>query len=73
MLPDGTGHDLLEQLRTDGRLSTYKYDNCRIIMVTGLGDLKHIAGTFSEECDAYLTIPVKEIQIMELLQKFYIL
>jgi two-component system chemotaxis response regulator CheY len=73
MLPDGTGHDLLEQLRNDARLSTYKFNNCRIIMITGMDDLKHIAGAFAEECDAYLTKPVNEAQLVELLHKFHIL
>jgi len=73
MLPDGTGHDLLEQLRNDPRLSPYKFNNCRIIMISGMEDLKHIAGAFAEECDAYLTKPVKEAQLVELLHKLHIL
>lgn len=73
MLPDGTGHDLLLRLRQDTTFSEYKFNNFRVIMVTGMDDLKHIAGAFAEECDAYVTKPVKEDTLIELLKKFHYL
>lgn len=73
MLPDGTGHDLLLRLHQDRAFSEYKFNNVRVIMVTGMDDLKHIAGAFAEECDAYVTKPVKEDALIELLKKFHYL
>jgi len=71
MLPDGTGHDLLVRLRNESSLSEYR--DAKVIMFTAMDDLKHISGSFAEESDAYLTKPVSESKLKELLTKEHIL
>lgn len=73
MLPDGTGHDLLELLTRDDYLCIYKSINARLIMITAMGELKHSAGAFAEGCDPYLVKPVREEQLLSLLKRFKIL
>ncbi|AEJ20457.1 response regulator [Gracilinema caldarium] len=66
LLPDGTGSELLQMIRTD---PMYKevYQPTKIIMLTALDDLKYTAGSFAQECDFYLTKPIQKEQFLSLL------
>ncbi len=59
MMPEMSGHEVLQQLR---RLETEHgkdgKDGAKVIMTTALNDKDHILAAFREQCDAYLIKPV---------------
>ncbi|WP_304243423.1 response regulator transcription factor [Gracilinema caldarium] len=71
MLPDGTGREILHQLRTDPEFSMYA--ESKIIMLTALDELKDVAGAFSKECDAYITKGMQKDKLIQILKKYKII
>lgn len=41
------------------------HERCRILMVTALGDLKHVTEAFASDCDGYLVKPIDPTKLKE--------
>ncbi len=69
MLPDKSGQELLQLFRAEEkRRNTPIHQRCRILMVTALGDLKHVTEAFAADCDGYLVKPVDTAKLKEKLK-----
>ncbi len=74
MMPEMSGHEVLQQLR---RLETEYgkdgHDGVKVIMTTALNDKEHILAAFREQCDAYLIKPVSLEQTVGALKQLKLL
>ncbi len=74
MMPEMSGHEVLQQLR---RLETEHgrdgQDGAKVIMTTALNDKEHILAAFREQCDAYLIKPVSLEQTLGALKQLKLL
>lgn len=74
MMPEMTGHEVLQKLR---RLETEHgkdgHDGAKVIMTTALNDKEHILAAFREQCDAYLIKPVSLEQTVGALKQLNLL
>jgi len=66
MMPEMDGQEALRQIRgleeKKGILSTH---GAKIVMTTILGDHKNMIAAFAGLCDAYLTKPIKKVDLLE--------
>lgn len=70
LLPDMAGHDVLTQIRNlEKSKSISKNDRLKIIMITGMHDVKNILKATNLGCDGYVTKPVDKERLMIELSK----
>ena len=70
MLPDMGGHEVLQQVRQyEKSRSIPKAERLKILMTTGMHDVKHILKATNLGCDGYLTKPVSKERLMIELSK----
>ncbi len=66
MMPEMDGQEALRQIRgleeKKGILSTH---GAKIVMTTILGDHKNMIAAFAGLCDAYLTKPIRKVDLLE--------
>ena len=70
MLPVLDGHQVLKQIRDAEKerdiISSY---GAKIIMTTGLRDVKNVMKAYSNLCDGYLIKPIDKGKLLEILNK----
>ncbi|MGA9672078.1 MAG: response regulator [Terracidiphilus sp.] len=71
LMPEMDGKEAVKQIRgvevANGVLSTY---GVKIIMTTGLDDMKEVIRSFQELCDAYLCKPIDTAELLRHLKAF---
>jgi len=74
MMPGLSGHDVLKAARAlEAEHGICGSDGCKIIMTTALYDSKHCIQSFREGCEAYVTKPVKEENLLQKMQELGLL
>ncbi len=69
LLPGKSGQDLLKSFRTlEERKGIPLHQRCRILMTTGLSDLKQVTEAFASDCDGYLVKPIEASKLIEKLK-----
>ena len=70
MMPGMNGHDALSNIRQlETKHGAYGADSAKVIMTTALHDSKHCIQSFREGCEAYVTKPIDENDLLEKLQQ----
>ncbi len=70
IMPDLAGHEVLQRIRNlEKAKKIAKADRLRIVMTTGLHDVKHILKATNLGCDGYVTKPVEKERLMIELSK----
>lgn len=74
MMPRMDGHRTLEQLRAVEREHGRRgLDGAKVIMTTALRDSKHCVRSFREGCEAYVTKPIQEEELLAKMQELHLL
>ncbi len=70
MMPKMDGHEVLKAIRDiEKDKGLHGDDSSKIIMTTALDDKKNVMTAFREQCEAYLTKPVKKEKLAEEMAK----
>jgi len=65
MMPGSSGHEVLEVLRQlEEEHGVLGSDRARVIMTTALRDSKHCVRAFREGCEAYVTKPIDQKELL---------
>ena len=65
MMPDVDGRSALTQLRImEEDRETSPEERAKIVMTTALSDRKDIEGAFRDDCDSYVTKPVRKDDLL---------
>jgi two-component system, chemotaxis family, chemotaxis protein CheY len=65
MMPGSSGHEALESIRElEEEHGARGSDQVRVIMTTALRDSKHCIRAFREGCEAYVTKPIDQRQLL---------
>lgn len=65
MMPGTDGHAALTAIRkVEAQHGVYGGDGAKVIMTTALRDSKHCTRSFVEGCDAYVTKPIEEFELL---------
>jgi two-component system, chemotaxis family, chemotaxis protein CheY len=71
MMPDVDGSTALKEIRAlEEAQGVSSSSGVKIIMTTALDDMKTMAGSFHELCDAYVTKPVNTAQLLGHVRSF---
>jgi two-component system chemotaxis response regulator CheY len=71
MMPDVDGKTALREIRAlEEARGISSSAGVKIIMTTALDDVKTVAGSFHELCDAYVTKPVNTTQLLRYVRSF---
>jgi two-component system chemotaxis response regulator CheY len=71
MMPDVDGQTALKEIRAlEEARGISSSAGAKIIMTTALDDMKTMAGSFHELCDAYVTKPVNTTQLLGHVRSF---
>ena len=74
MMPEMSGHEVLQQLRRlDTEFGKNGQDGAKVIMTSALNDKEHILAAFRAQCDAYLIKPVSLEKTLDTLKKLKLL
>lgn len=68
MLPEFSGYDVLEYLRTLEKEYGIT-ESIKVIMITALGDSESIKKSFKEKAEAYLIKPVYKDKLMDIIKR----
>jgi len=74
MMPGMDGHQALEQIRAvENEHGLRGLDGAKVIMTTALRDSKHCVRSFREGCEAYVTKPIREEELLAKMQQLGLL
>jgi len=74
MMPEKDGHEVLRAMRSlEQSYAVPTAKHCHIIMVTALGEQEDKTKAFYENCNGYLTKPVEQTLLFEMLSKMNLL
>jgi len=74
MMPGIDGHQALERIRkAEKEHGRTGLDGAKVIMTTALRDSKHCVRSFREGCEAYVTKPVREEELLDKLRQLGVL
>ena len=69
MMPGLSGHDVLSAIRqTESQHGVYGSDGVKVVMTTSQYDSKHCIQSFREGCESYLTKPIREPKLLDILR-----
>jgi two-component system chemotaxis response regulator CheY len=70
MMPEKDGHEVLRAMRSlEKKHAVPASKRSRIVMVTALGEQEDKTKAFYENCDGYLTKPIEQTLLFEMLNK----
>jgi len=70
MMPEMDGHETLREIRRiEKEQQINEPDRVKVIVMTALGNLKHIKRAFSAGCEAYLVKPVTKEELFKKMRK----
>ncbi len=70
VMPGFSGHDTLSAIRQiESQHGIYGSDGAKVIMTTSLYDSKHCIQSFREGCESYLTKPIRQTELLDMLRR----
>ena len=70
MLPKVDGQEVLKEIRMiEGAQKLRGSEEAKVIMTTALSDPQNIITSFREQCEGYLTKPIKKVQLLQEMAK----
>ena len=70
LMPGIDGHDVLSAIRqSESQHGVYCTDGAKVVIVTSQYDSKHCIQAFREGCESYLTKPIREPKLLEILRQ----
>jgi two-component system chemotaxis response regulator CheY len=74
MMPEMDGHEALKKIRDmETAKGIFSSDGVKIIMTSGLRDIKNYSAAYASLCDAYLVKPIDKAKLLEELEKLGLL
>lgn len=70
LVPDVDGHQVLKTMRAaEAKKGIFSGHGTKIVMTTGLDDMKHVMAAYSELCDGYLPKPITRENLTKILRE----
>jgi two-component system, chemotaxis family, chemotaxis protein CheY len=74
MMPGMDGHQVLRAIRQiEADSGVHGLDGVRVVMTTALDDYENVRRSFEEQCEGYLTKPIRREKLVELLRALELL
>jgi len=70
MMPIMYGQEVLKKIRNEeNKMNIFATNSVKIVMTTALNDSQNILKAFREQCEGYITKPIRKTKIEEMLKK----